>query len=60
MKKSNKGLVRIILLGVLMLSYSSTAESGDTKGINKFSDSKNYYDGIFHNHHDVKLASPPF
>jgi hypothetical protein len=40
--------------------YCISAESGNKKRIDRFSESKNFYDGKFHNHYDVKLASPSF
>ncbi len=40
--------------------YCISAVSGNEKRIDKFSESKNFYDGKFHNHNDVKLASPSF
>ena len=60
MKISNKRIVGIILMGVLMLSCGFAAESGNKKRIDRFSESKNFYDGKFHNYNDVKLASPSF
>jgi L-ascorbate metabolism protein UlaG (beta-lactamase superfamily) len=60
MKMSPKRIVEIILMGVLMLSCAFAAESGNKKGTDRFSESKNFYDGKFHNHNDVKLASPSF
>ena len=60
MKMSHKRIVEIVLMGVLMLSSAFAAESGNKKMIDRFSESKNFYDGKFHNHNDVKLASPSF
>jgi len=60
MKMSNKRPVGIFLMGVLMLNCGFAAESGNKKRIDRFSESKNFYDGKFHNHNDVKLASPSF
>ena len=47
-------------MGVLIVNCVFAAEADKEKRIDRFSESENFYDGKFHNHNDVKLASPSF
>ncbi len=47
-------------MGLLVFSCSIIFKSENTMGSDKIEQSKHFYKGKFHNHNDVKLASPSY